>query len=150
MHNNFTQAAGLGTGPESLEPYRSQHYFDLEREKIFRRTWLIMGRIEDLPNAGDYIVKEVEICNASILITRQAGGAVRAFHNICSHRGNQIVWDTKGSRKTMFRCTTTGLMAMTAGYWLSEMRSSSSVSTKRSADLMRSSATFGTAGSSSI
>tara|TARA_R110000787_G_scaffold58117_16_gene132470 strand:- start:8484 stop:9788 length:1305 start_codon:yes stop_codon:yes gene_type:complete len=104
MHNNFTQAAGLGTGPESLEPYRSQHYFDLEREKIFRRTWLIMGRIEDLPNAGDYIVKEVEICNASILITRQAGGAVRAFHNICSHRGNQIVWDTKGSRKTMFRC----------------------------------------------
>lgn len=104
MRENFTQAAGLDTGPVSLEPYRSQAHFDMEREKIFRRTWLIMGRVEDLPNAGDYIVKEVEICAASILITRQASGAVRAFHNVCSHRGNQVVWDVKGSRKTMFRC----------------------------------------------
>lgn len=104
MQATFTEAAGLDTGTVSLEPYRSQAHFDLEREAIFRRTWLIMGRIEDVPNAGDYIVKEVEICNASILITRQASGAVKAFHNVCSHRGNQVVWDTKGSRKTMFRC----------------------------------------------
>lgn len=104
MRTTFTQAAGLGTDTVSLEPYRSQAHFDLEREKIFRRTWLIMGRIEDVPNAGDYIVKEVEICNASILITRQGSGAIKAFHNVCSHRGNQVAWDTKGSRKTMFRC----------------------------------------------
>lgn len=104
MRENFTRAAGLDTGPVSLESYRSQAFFDRERETIFRRTWLIMGRVEDLPNAGDYIVKDVEICGASILITRQASGAIRAFHNVCSHRGNQVVWDTKGSRKTMFRC----------------------------------------------
>lgn len=104
MRTHFTQAAGLGTGPVSLESYRSQAYFDLERESIFRRTWLIMGRVEDVPNAGDYIVKEVEICGASILITRQASGAIKAFHNVCSHRGNQVVWDAKGTRKTMFRC----------------------------------------------
>jgi phenylpropionate dioxygenase-like ring-hydroxylating dioxygenase large terminal subunit len=105
MRSNFTEAAGLDTGPVSLEPYRSQAIFEQERETIFRRTWLIMGRVEDLPNAGDYIVKDVEICNASVLITRQASGAIRAFHNVCSHRGNQVVWDTKGSRKTMFRCS---------------------------------------------
>lgn len=104
MRSNFTQAAGLDTGPVSLEPYRSQKHFELEREKIFRRTWLIMGRTEDVPNVGDYIVKEVEICGASILITHGAGGAIRAFHNVCSHRGNLVVWDEKGSRKTMFRC----------------------------------------------
>lgn len=104
MRNNFTQAAGLGVGPVSLESYRCPATFEQERDQIFARSWLIMGRVEDVPNAGDYIVKEVEICNASILITRQASGGIRAFHNVCSHRGNQVVWDAKGSRKTMFRC----------------------------------------------
>jgi len=104
MRSNFTEAAGLGTGTVSMEPYRSQAYFDMERDKVFARTWLIMGRTEDVPQVGDYIVKEVEICKASILITHGKGGAIRAFHNVCSHRGNQVVWDEKGSRKTMFRC----------------------------------------------
>ncbi len=104
MSSQFTRAAGLDTGPVSLEPYRSQAHFDLEREKIFRRAWLIMGRVEDLPEPGDYIVKEVEICGASILVTRLGNGDIRAFHNVCSHRGNQVVWEPKGSRKTMFRC----------------------------------------------
>ncbi|MBI2800495.1 MAG: aromatic ring-hydroxylating dioxygenase subunit alpha [Gammaproteobacteria bacterium] len=104
MRANFTDAAGLGKGPVSMEPYRSAAYFEMERDKVFARTWLIMGRTEDVANVGDFIVKEVEICGASILITRAAGNEIRAFHNVCSHRGNQVVWEEKGSRKTMFRC----------------------------------------------
>ncbi len=104
MRSEFTEAAGLGTEPVSMEPYRSAAYFELEKEKVFRRSWLIMGRIEDVANIGDYIVKEVEICGVSILITRGAGNVVRAFHNVCSHRGNQVVWEERGTRKTMFRC----------------------------------------------
>ncbi len=93
MRSNFTEAAGLGKGPVSMEPYRSAAYFEMERDKVFARTWLIMGRVEDVANVGDYIVKEVEICGASILITRGAGDKIRAFHNVCSHRGNQVVWE---------------------------------------------------------
>lgn len=104
MRENFTEASGLGYGPVSLEPYRSKEFFELERDKIFARTWLIMGRIEDVADPGDYIVKDVEICNASILISRGKDGMIRAFHNVCSHRGNQVVWDRKGKRKAMFRC----------------------------------------------
>lgn len=104
MRSDFTAAAGLGTGPVSLEPYRSEEYFQLERERVFGRTWLIMGRVEDVPERGDYIVKNVEVCNASILIARGADSVIRAFHNVCSHRGNQVVWEEKGSRKTMFKC----------------------------------------------
>ncbi|MFA7597364.1 MAG: aromatic ring-hydroxylating dioxygenase subunit alpha [Novosphingobium sp.] len=104
MRSDFTEAAGLGKGPVPLEPYRSADYFELERERVFRRVWLKMGRVEDLPERGDYIVKEVEICGASILIARGADNVIRAFHNVCSHRGNQVVWEEKGSRKTMFRC----------------------------------------------
>ena len=45
MRSNFTEAAGLGQEPVSMEPYRSGAYFEMERDKVFARTWLIMGRI---------------------------------------------------------------------------------------------------------
>ncbi|MFY1005040.1 hypothetical protein ACNF5F_26825, partial [Escherichia coli] len=80
MRENFTEQSGLGYGPVSLEPYRSKEFFELERENIFRKAWLIMGRVENVPHPGDYIVKEVEMCAASILIARGSDGEVRAFH----------------------------------------------------------------------
>lgn len=115
MRSNFTQAAGLDTGPVSLEPYRSQKHFELEREKIFRRTWLIMGRTEDVPNVGDYIVKEVEICGASILITH--GPAAPSARSTTSARTAATSWS--GTRRVRARpCsaarTTPGPTATTA------------------------------------
>ena len=104
MRSRFTERAGLDTGPVSMEPYRSTSFFEAERENIFGRVWLMMGRVDDVPNIGDYIVREVEIRDASVLITHGAGGTIRAFHNVCSHRGNQVVWDEKGSKTTRFRC----------------------------------------------
>src|SRR6266540_1377063 len=62
----------LGTGPVPIEPYISQEYFALERERIFRKVWLNVGR-------------------------------VRAFHNVCSHRSNKLVWNRGGSCQ-MFAC----------------------------------------------
>jgi phenylpropionate dioxygenase-like ring-hydroxylating dioxygenase large terminal subunit len=104
MRSNFTEAAGLNFDPVPMEPYRSPEFFERERETIFARSWLVMGRVEDVPNVGDFIVKEVEICAASVLITHGIGDKIRAFHNVCSHRGNQVVWEEKGSRTTRFRC----------------------------------------------
>ncbi len=104
MQQTHTERAGLDFSPVSMEPYRSAEFFELERERIFGRAWLIMGRMEDIPNPGDYIVRQVEIRDASVLITHGVGGKIRAFHNVCSHRGNQVVWDEKGSRTTRFRC----------------------------------------------
>ena len=65
--------------------------------------WLNIGRVEQIPNPGDYFVKDLAICNTSILVVRGKDGAIRAFHNMCSHRGNQLVWDTKGTCK-LFTC----------------------------------------------
>lgn len=87
----------LGTGPLPIEPYVSPAFFETEREKIFRKVWLNVGRVEQIPEPGDYFVKPLEICRTSILITRDHHGDVRAFHNMCSHRGNRLVWDEKGS-----------------------------------------------------
>ncbi len=87
----------LGTGPIPIDRYTSREYFDKERERIFRKTWLNIGRVEQVPNPGDYFVKDLAICNTSILVVRGKDGAVRAFHNMCSHRGNQLVWNDKGT-----------------------------------------------------
>ena len=44
-----------------------------------------------LPEPGDYVIKEVALFRTSVLIVRGADGQMRAFHNVCQHRGNKIV-----------------------------------------------------------
>jgi nitrite reductase/ring-hydroxylating ferredoxin subunit len=95
---------GLSTEPVSVEPYISPGFFDLERDRIFRRTWLNVGRVEELPGPGDYVVKEIAICGASILLMRGADGVVRGFHNVCSHRGNQLAMAAKGTCRGYLTC----------------------------------------------
>jgi len=89
----------LGTGPVSTQPNISPEYFELEREKIFKQSWLNVGRIEEIPNPGDYYVKDIAVLNASLVIVHGQDGTVRAFHNACPHRGNKVAegsGNTKG------------------------------------------------------
>jgi phenylpropionate dioxygenase-like ring-hydroxylating dioxygenase large terminal subunit len=93
----------LGTGPVPIEPYISEEYFNLEREKVFKRTWLNVGRVEEIPSAGDYFVRDLAVCKATILVVRGKDGVIRGFHNVCAHRGTKLVWDKHGSCQT-FAC----------------------------------------------
>tara|TARA_R110000787_G_scaffold215561_1_gene324642 strand:+ start:2992 stop:4242 length:1251 start_codon:yes stop_codon:yes gene_type:complete len=95
----WTKLAGLPSGPVPVESYRSQAFFELERERIFRRAWLVMGRIEELPEAHSYLVKDIEICDVQVLISRDGEGRVQAFHNVCSHRNNLLVNDREGCKR---------------------------------------------------
>jgi phenylpropionate dioxygenase-like ring-hydroxylating dioxygenase large terminal subunit len=99
----WTEAAGLSTGPVPSEPYRSASHFDLERERVFARSWLMVARQEEVPEPGNFVRKEVEICAASIIISRDKSGAIRAFHNTCSHRNNQLVVEERG-KANRFLC----------------------------------------------
>ncbi len=94
----------LGTGPLPLEIYTNPDYFERERELIFRRTWLNVGRQEEIPNPGDYFVKELSVCDTSIIVIRGKDGVVRAFHNVCSHRSNRLVWETGGGSCRALAC----------------------------------------------
>ena len=84
----------LGTGPVSFEDAVSPHFYELEREAIFRRAWLNVGRVEDLPRDGSWFTKDLVASRASVLVTRATDGEIRAFHNVCRHRGNKLVWTT--------------------------------------------------------
>ena len=94
----------LGSEPLSTEPYISEEYFEAERERVFRRLWLNVGSVSDCPAAGSYFVREVAVCNTSVLIVHGRDGVIRAFHNVCSHRGNKLVWSERGSAKGYFTC----------------------------------------------
>jgi phenylpropionate dioxygenase-like ring-hydroxylating dioxygenase large terminal subunit len=83
---------GLGTGPVSYADSFTPEFFELEREAIFRRTWLHVGRVEQLARAGSYFTKEIAVARTSVVVVRDTDGKVRAFHNICRHRGNKLVW----------------------------------------------------------
>ena len=81
----------LGTGPVSYEDSISPEFHELEREAIFKRAWLNVGRIEQIPRHGSFFTKEIAAAGTSIVVVRD-GDDVRAFHNICRHRGNKLVW----------------------------------------------------------
>lgn len=87
----------MGRGPVPASRVTDPTGFDAEREAIFRRCWLHVGRVEEIPAAGDWFVQDIEICNASLLIMRGRDGAVRAFHNICRHRGNRLAMTPRGN-----------------------------------------------------
>jgi phenylpropionate dioxygenase-like ring-hydroxylating dioxygenase large terminal subunit len=95
--------AELGTDPVPAGPYFKPEYFELEREAIFKRCWLQTGHICELAKPGCFIVRNVDIAGASVLITRAKDGKIHAFHNVCPHRGTQLVDEAAGLRSS-FSC----------------------------------------------
>ncbi|MGH7859450.1 MAG: aromatic ring-hydroxylating oxygenase subunit alpha, partial [Candidatus Binatia bacterium] len=93
----------LGTGTVPVSPYVSREWFERERERVFRRAWLNVCREEDLPACGDYLVKNLAGCGASILLVRGRDEGLRAFHNVCSHRGSRIARGS-GNAPSRFVC----------------------------------------------
>jgi phenylpropionate dioxygenase-like ring-hydroxylating dioxygenase large terminal subunit len=93
----------LGTEPVPARPYYDPDYFAVERKAIFQRSWLQIGHVCELPQSGSFIRREIEVANASILIVRGKDGAIRAFHNVCTHRGTELVTAESGVQST-FSC----------------------------------------------
>ncbi|WP_340589097.1 aromatic ring-hydroxylating dioxygenase subunit alpha [Erythrobacter alti] len=93
----------LGTRPIPAKPYYDPDWFELEREAVFRRTWQCIGHVCELPENGSFIRREVEVLRASLLVVRGKDGEIRAFHNVCTHRGTQLVEEAQGKR-TKFSC----------------------------------------------
>src|SRR5580658_5274651 len=94
----------LGTAPVSYEDSISPEFYDLEREAIFKRTWLNVGRVEQLPRNGSYFTREIAAAGTSVVIIRGTDGEVHAFHNICRHRGNKLVWNDYPAEETSGTC----------------------------------------------
>ena len=65
--------------------YTDQHCFDVEMKQIFQKEWLFVGLTCEIPAKGNYISQQIG--SNPIMIVRGDQGQVRAFHNVCRHRG---------------------------------------------------------------
>ena len=74
--------------------YTSPEALDLDLRLIFGRHWIFAASEPELPEPGDYVT--VEIGRTSVLLVRDDDMQVRAFHNVCRHRGSIIVREKKG------------------------------------------------------
>ena len=78
--------------------YHSDSFFSAERERIFQSSWVAAAELCDLPNSGD--VMPVSVGNTSIILTNDKG-TIRAFHNVCRHRGAKLVSEKCSKRRTI-------------------------------------------------
>ena len=94
--------------PESListlpgSYYTDPRIFALEQAKIFEDMWFCVVRGSDLANPGDF--RTVQVGTESLIVSRSRRGEVRAFFNVCRHRGARICSEAAGSVKRAFQC----------------------------------------------
>jgi phenylpropionate dioxygenase-like ring-hydroxylating dioxygenase large terminal subunit len=84
-----------------VERYTSAQFFELEREKIWDRVWQMACREEAIPSVGDHVV--YDIAGRSYLVVRTGPSTIKAFHNVCRHRG-RLLREVGGRGAAEFRC----------------------------------------------
>lgn len=85
-------------GPEA---YVSPEYARAEQDRLWRKVWLQAGRVEDIPEVGDFVT--FEILTDSVVIVRTGPDEIAAYHNVCPHRGRRLVdvpWGRRNARGT--------------------------------------------------
>jgi Rieske 2Fe-2S family protein len=103
----FLKAADIGTGGARTLPgeyYTSPEIFRRETENIFARRWLCAGRESEIPTAGDYFLRDVVGESLIVLRGRGGGSGVRAFFNVCRHRGTQLCESASGKLASTIQC----------------------------------------------
>src|ERR1700728_2000786 len=68
--------------------YTSPDYVQFEREQLFRKQWICVGHVGELPRPGHYFT--TELVDEQLLVVRDLGGTVRVLSNVCRHRGNIV------------------------------------------------------------
>lgn len=82
--------------------YTSATIFEAEQDQIFEKLWFCAARSSDLANPGQF--KKVQIGRESVLVVRGRDGALRAFLNVCRHRGAALCTESEGQVKRSLQC----------------------------------------------
>lgn len=101
----------MGSEPLKAERYTSPDFFRRELEKMWPRVWQFAAREEDIPEPGDFAL--YENAGRSYLVTRQPDGSIRAFHNVCLHRGRKLRLESGSAAE--FKCPFHGFAWNTDG-----------------------------------
>jgi len=80
--------------------YTNKNIFEFELTHIINNNWQYVGHLSQIPNIGDYFL--FEISNKPILVVKNDEGEVRAFYNVCRHRGGPLAFDNGNCK--LFQC----------------------------------------------
>src|SRR5450755_896493 len=80
------QQAGFGL---PARYYYDRAVFDQEKSNVFLKSWHLVAHVNELRDCGSYVT--FEVFDQSVLVVRGRDGEIRAFHNVCQHRGNRLV-----------------------------------------------------------
>lgn len=80
--------------------YTSPEFEEYEKDRIFMRDWLCVGRVEELPHRGDYMT--MHIMGEPVVVVRDEEGKLNAFSNVCRHRGVAVAQGAGNAKE--FRC----------------------------------------------
>ena len=69
--------------------YVSEEFLELEKQEIFLKEWLCVGRVEEIPKPGDYFASE--LLDEPLIVARGQDGKVRVLSNVCRHRSSVVV-----------------------------------------------------------
>jgi phthalate 3,4-dioxygenase subunit alpha len=81
--------------------YCDEELFDLERERIFARSWCFLAHESEIPERGDYVLRR--IVDDSFIVVRDEDAQVQVLYNMCRHRGMQVCRAEQGNT-SHFRC----------------------------------------------
>jgi choline monooxygenase len=84
------------------DAYTSPEFFALERERVFGTSWIAACCTSEVARPGDFVV--VDVADRSVIVTRNGNGELRAFYNVCRHRGARICDAGRGQVERFFRC----------------------------------------------
>jgi choline monooxygenase len=81
------------------EAYTDPGFLQLEREHVFDASWVFVGAAESIPDPGDAM--PLDLVGRPVLVVRQRDGGIKAFHNVCRHRGVVLVEAAQQRRPTL-------------------------------------------------
>ena len=81
------------------EYYKNPEIFTIERDRIFFDSWIFIGHESQINKKGDFFI--YELLNEEIIIVRGKDMKIRAFFNVCRHRGSRICLEDKGNIKRL-------------------------------------------------
>ena len=82
--------------------YADPDFYSAELDRFYFRRWICAGRADQIPEPGDYFART--IADESIVVTRDASGAIHALFNVCRHRGTRICEQPEGHFADRIQC----------------------------------------------
>ncbi len=82
--------------------FSDRSVFEDELRTLFQRTWVCVGRADEVQDPGDF--RTFEVGGSGVIVVRDDEGRLRAYHNVCRHRGTRILGSEAGSGLTVLQC----------------------------------------------